>query len=176
MIYKMNLLPEELRKVKKVNTRDFVIRVIVLSLIGLLIVSEIAFAAILGSLKYKTAKIQDEIMRVEPSVNEAQQLLKQNQETNLRIEEFKKLVPSSESWADILENISAAMPANIWLIHLNLNDKNQLIIEGNADKLSTLGNFMAGLRSIKNFKSVNLTSANGNLDGVKFTLSIERGE
>lgn len=175
MTYKLNLMPEELRKNREINKKALMIKVAIYSIVGLILLSEIVYASMLGTLKFKSSKLEAQINLIQPEVTHAQTLSKHNQELKTRIEAFERLSANS-SWADLLESISSFMADNIWLTRMYIDDNNTLIIEGNADKLSTLGNFMAGLRSIQGFSTINLMSSTSSLNGISFTLSVGRGE
>jgi Tfp pilus assembly protein PilN len=175
MIYKINLLPDELHKVKKVSNKQLAIKVSIVSLIAIIIISQVIFGTFLGTLKYKTSKAEKEIVEMQPTVIQVDALTKSNEDLNKKIGIFTALNTKDVSWADLLENIAEIMNDNVWLTRINIEDDKSLTIEGNADKLSTLGTFMAGIRSINTFNNVTLTSAKSSLGGVQFILKVERG-
>lgn len=176
MNYKINLLPEELRKIKKVSPQQLAIKIVLIVSISILILSQVVYGTMLGSLKYKVSKVEDEINKLQATVVQVDTLTNANSALTKRIDTFKSLNHKEVSWADLLENIASTMNANIWLTRINIEENNSLTIEGNTDKLSNLGVFMSGLRSVKTFADVNLTSAKNSLDGVHFILTVGRGE
>lgn len=175
MSYKINLLPEELHKVKKVSNKQLAIQIALFSFVTIIIITQVIYGALLGSLKFNTSKAEKEINLMQPKVIQVDALTKSNDKLNKRLTTFETLNLRDVSWADLLENIASTMNINIWLTRINVEDDKSLTIEGNTDKLSTLGTFMAGLRSVKTLSSVNLKSAKNSLNGVQFILKVERG-
>lgn len=176
MIYKLNLLPEELRKVKTVDPKRLLYKYSLYAFLAIIILIEITYGWLLWSIKHQTGEAQKEIQNMQNTVEQVRTLTVQNEGTKQKIAVFEKLSPHAYHWSDLLESIAAAMPENVWLTHFAINDKRNLIFEGHADKLTTLGSFMEGLRSVKGLKNINLTSATNNMDGIRFILTVEQGD
>ncbi len=66
-----------------------------------------------------------------------------------RVDLLRRVQASQRSWVTVLEQFSGAVPSNVWMTALNSkinNNKQSLVVAGNALNHGSVGNFMLNLK------------------------------
>ena len=143
---KINLIPPDQRVVEKKPSL-----VPTLVLVALLIV----MAATAGTREYKQSskflgKIDSEVLKLQPQVNEVLALKKQVDEKQKELDEIRTLLHGEQQVLNVLKDLTERLPDDTYLQNLNI-ERGQVIIFGFSNSAGAL---IPALRSSNHYKSV----------------------
>ncbi len=143
---KINLIPPDQRVIEKKPSL-----VPTLVLVALLLVMAVAA----GTREYKQSskfvgRIDTEVRKLQPQVNEVLALKKQVEEKQTELEEIRNLMRGEQQILNVLKDLTERLPDDTYLQNLNI-ERGQVVIFGFSN---SAGSLIPALRASNHYKSV----------------------
>jgi len=131
---KINLLPEELRESQRVRRVKINIAAIAVAALSIAILCVVIASTIVGQHMRDAARVRGQLEKLKPQAQEAEALIKKKQQLLKEYEMLDTLAVSRILWSVVLNDVSDAMPADLFLSKLTFNprQKKVLILKGEA--------------------------------------------
>jgi Tfp pilus assembly protein PilN len=116
---KINLLPEELRKIEK--SRKLKINLAAFAGVGVTaaVIILVVIAGLVGRRLSGEARARARLLKLEPVASEAERIIKKNQELKKEIEELERIADQRLLWSRALNEVSDAVPEELFLVKLD---------------------------------------------------------
>lgn len=157
----LNLLPEELRikKIQKIELPDIPIIPIGIGIAVLLVTLHLVTVLFAARNKNVLTHVKTKWEAYLPQKKELDLLAKQVSDAKRKIKAIEDLTKGRILWSEIMNNLSHAVLANIWLSKLSYEDRNAqpvLLLEGYAlgssdEGTASVGRFINALEDNKGF-------------------------
>ncbi|MGD2279420.1 MAG: hypothetical protein PVH45_04940 [Candidatus Omnitrophota bacterium] len=166
----LNLLPKELRKVKKKATALPAIPVmpVCIGVVAVLVVVHLTFLLLINNNRGLSVKLTENWNQMQPQKKKTDAFFTELNKLQKRVEAIREIAKPDLSWAKILSGLNQAIVANVWLSDFKLTFKNggrrdeeqklpvSLDLTGYAVgrsevALPTVGRFMESLKNNKDF-------------------------
>lgn len=174
-MYRINLLPPELRQDTPVNIRSVVRQAIAITSILLVVTALITFWWLVQSREREESQLAQRLQQLQQQVQQVQQLQKQRDQHRQKIASLEELVEQRILWSQLLRQINDSLPQDTWFTRLTTGlDQQNLIIQGKAGSLTSVGVLMYKLQQLERISEVNLRQAeeeqNGGSTVIRFEL------
>ena len=170
----INLLPHAS---KTISIQQYVIFSTNMFLIGLLVVMGLAtpyFHARVKQLVSETRSKESAVKQIKKSVEAANSSLLDLAYINDRKVAYKTLKADDRDYTELLDKMAAATPEKLKITTIGIGtnkDTNSLV--GTAANRNEVATFIDNLNKTDLFTKVTLTDANGQTDGINFTITFE---
>lgn len=139
-MYKVNLLPHELKSWdKKVDKRRLIIIAVSSFVVGIILISYGAFLFKYLSARWELDSVETELARMKFQADRVQKLMAQREQNEQTVQALKKLIQGKQVWGHLLDDINQNMPVDIWLTSLKITyDQTQghPVIPGTSGQVS----------------------------------------
>lgn len=173
-MYRINLLPPELRQDTPVDVRSVVRQAMVMTVIVLVVMGLLAFWWLVQGKEREAASLQQRAKQLQQQVLQVQQLQKQRDQRRQQVASLEELVAQQLPWSQLLRDINDSLPQDTWFTRLTTGQDHTLIIQGMAGSLTSVGVLMYQLQQLEHISQVSLRQAeeeqNGDVAVIRFEL------
>ncbi len=133
---KINLLPEELRKVEKARRVRLNLTVIAGGVVVVGVIILVVVLSVVGQRVNSRARVRARLASLSSQAKEAEALIKKNHQLKKEIGLFQELEVQRLSWARCLNEVSDAVPGDLFLVQLNYRSRQPyvMVIRGETVK------------------------------------------
>ncbi len=155
---KVNLLPQELQKKKKIPFFDkyfmYVFLGLLVGLAGLWLQTQQQQSEI-DTLESEIARVESEIQRFSQQVKMVEQVQELRDKITIRIDAIRSLEVQRPFWVKTLEELAGIIPEFLWMEEFVEVEK-IVTIKGMSYNLKGIANYIAGLIQSENFDDIKL--------------------
>ena len=158
-MFKINLLPPELKKKKKARLIDRTVIYGALLIVGeimLLYIISLSQQSRINELEGEIAFVQTELKKYEPKLAILKQIDKIKGELKKRLTAIQQLDNKRAYWVRLLSDFSELVPDYLWVIDLIDKGNKQLESSGKSYNLKSIAMFLANLIESKLFDNINI--------------------
>lgn len=171
----INLLPFELRRDPKVETRRLLVRSLLIALALALVLGGAVLFYQIYTLQRQLAEVQEELMRLQPVALQAQKVGEEIKQKEQETAHLQSVFNERSLWGVILDRINDRSPRDVWLTALSATEAGDFTLKGMANSLVSVGIFQNQLTQLPELEGISLKSAEkvsvGEVSLVKFEIA-----
>ncbi|MCL5004086.1 MAG: PilN domain-containing protein [Patescibacteria group bacterium] len=173
----INLLPEELKEIKKKEEVKSSVGNLALAFLGLSVLLSVISSGILIQLKVSEASVKSSITTETQKINDLSSIQNAANRTQLKIAALSTIIGSQKHYSLLLETLAKASPVDISVTSLSTYGDNNVSLSGTSLSYQVLSKFITSLLDPslgggKIFSSVDITSASLDTVSGKIRFSI----
>lgn len=119
-MYKINLLPAELRPGFEIDLRRLLIKGMIIFLLAGLAGAYCGFIYRFFSLENELADAGAKLAELRPRVKEVQALIEERKRIEARVEALQNLINGHKTWSHVLADLNDILPVDTWLTGINI--------------------------------------------------------
>ena len=136
----VNLLPEELRKIERVRKVKINVAILTGGAVVVAVVIIVIIFVIVGQRMRKLNEVRSSLRAITPQREEAESLIKTKQQITREIEVLEGSAAKRLYWGRKLNVISDAMPEEIFLVKIDYNSKQPVMLTIKGEAVAGRGN------------------------------------
>ncbi|MBE3581365.1 MAG: PilN domain-containing protein [Thermoanaerobacteraceae bacterium] len=102
--------------------------------------------------------VEEELASYLPREQEARALEERINTLRRQKAEMEAVVRERRKWSELLEELGAALPAQVWMTELEVASSGEILFTGRATSLAAVGKFLAAVQSLPFWQEVELRS------------------
>ncbi len=169
-MYKIDLLPPELRRSYGVDIKRLLIIAAITTVATLATLFYVWFLAKAYFIKSDLADAEQKLNQFRSQAQQVEQLKQQRAGAEGQIAALEQIVNKKMSWALLLDDLNLNLPEDTWLDSLRLEGAN-LVMAGQSLAVPSVFVTVYNLNSLPYFNPVQILTVTQNQDAVNFTIS-----
>ncbi|MGI9953174.1 PilN domain-containing protein [Moorellaceae bacterium AZ2] len=154
----VNLLPPEVQPHHPTLFRQRGKVAAVLLLGGVLLLLYLAFLANTWLSVKRLEEAKDNLALYQPQEEEARMIEERINSLRRQKAELEVIMQNRQRWSKLLADLSAALPARVWMTRLEATSTQEIFFTGRTTSLAAVGEFLTALQALSFLKEVELQS------------------
>lgn len=123
MIYKVNLLPQNLQHEGNIDIRRLLTIGVVTLLATVLIIGYSFFVVNFMVMKKQLAEAQQQLANLSPIVTRTEKMISERKEIEKSLDQYNSLIKKQVAWSDMFSDLNNVTPVDLWLNSMELSYK-----------------------------------------------------